>query len=127
MSKPPAIDLAMTRGDTYPILGAITRAGAAVDITGGTLWMTAKRAVTDDDASAVFQLDNAALGGIEFVSAVGGTYRVTVPPDATAELSGHVVLVYDVQLEDVDENVYTVARGNLTVVPDVTITTNETP
>ncbi len=122
--KPPVVDIEMTRGDTFPLLGAITNAGVVVDLTDGKIWMTAssKAGSAIDDADALFQLTSDGPE-VVFVSAIGGTYRITIPPSATRGLLGLTKIPYDVQFVDASGDVHTVVRGLLTIVPDVTIET----
>lgn len=117
-------DYTMFRGDTLIFDGtATTAAGAAQDLTGCTLWMTAKYAKTDADSAAVFQLSSGALGGIAIGAGTGGTFTVTVAPSKTSGLTAKKTLYYDVQLEDAMGNFYTVDSGTITVDLDVTVTT----
>lgn len=118
-----SLNLLMVRGDTYQFDIAVTNNGTAVDLTGMTIRFTAKRNVRDADVSAVIALSTATTG-ISVLSATAGTARITIPSSATTGLAAHKVeLPYDIQLVDSSSNVFTVTRGVLTIVPDVTVTT----
>lgn len=112
----------MRRGDTYTFSLAVTQAGSAFNLTGGSVRMTAKWAYTDADVAAVF---TRTIGsGISIVSASGGLTTVTIAPANTSSLPGNLVnLVYDIQVTDASDNIYTIVDGILTVLPDVSITT----
>ena len=114
-------DLEMYRGDTAPFIGAAVNGdGNPRDITTDTLFFTAKTDISDTDLEAVIALETGS--GIEATDAVEGLFLVTIPPSATTSLviTEPVVLQYDIQLVDEDDNVYTMDRGTLTVIPDVT-------
>lgn len=112
----------MIRGDTKVLTITVTRDGQPYDLTGHTLWLTAKRTPTDADSAAVFQLSTTA-GGITITNAAGGVARAEIAPTHTESLPAVVNrLVYDVQIADGTGGVYTVASGELVVRPDVTIT-----
>ena len=116
-------DLTMTRGDTFVWDGAVTTAAGTVqDITGCTLWMTAKYSKSDLDSAAVFQKK---IGtGIVVAAPTGGTYVVTVDPTDTSGLTRTAALYYDVQIKDGASKVVTIASGTLTVTTDVTLSTS---
>lgn len=93
------------------------------DITGYTIWFTAKNQYPDTDNRAVAQLDNAAVGGVVIESANPGKFSVAMPPTATRDFpDSDVALVYDLQLEDTTGRVSTIEVGTITVSPDVTRT-----
>ena len=123
------MDYVMYRGDSLMLDLAITQKNnnvvVPVDLTGATLWMTAKYKITDTDASAVFQIttptdikiDEDPLSGRATVIVPGSaTLSVTYPPDSES-----VRLIYDIQVKTQTGIVQTVARGYLTVMEDVTI------
>lgn len=115
-----SVNLKMVRSDTYAFEIAVILNGAAVDLTGGTLTMTAKWDVVDLDANAVF-VRSTGNGGIAVTNAVGGLATVTIASTNTTALPAHTVnLVYDIQLVNTLGSIYTVLNGILTVVPDVT-------
>lgn len=106
-------------GDTVLFDLAITRDGLPVDLTGATLWFTAKRSPADVDADAVFQKSTGS--GISVSDAAGGLARVTVAPTDTSTLSNtDQTLECDVQLKEADGTVTTVARGQLILIPQIT-------
>lgn len=118
-----SLNLKMVRRDTYKFDATIILNGDPVDLTGGTVRMTAKWSVSDSDADAVFQLSSASASEIEIVSAVDGQIRVTISSSNTEDLPYRKTeLPYDIQFVDVSGSVYTVLYGTLTVVPDITRT-----
>lgn len=109
----------MFRGDSLRLYLAITRDGSPVDLTGGKLWMTAKRSPADTDAMAVFQVSSPA-DGISIVDALGGLAEIRVPPEATSSLTSVTKLTYDIQLKEAVGLVTTLETGALTVNTDIT-------
>lgn len=118
-----SLNLKMVRRDTYKFAATIVLDGEPVDLTGGTVRMTAKWSVSDADDDAVFQLSSTIPSEIEVTSAVDGEILVTIASALTDSLPYRKVeLPYDIQFVDVSGNVYTVLYGTLTIVPDVTRT-----
>lgn len=94
MRYPPT--LTMRRGDTsgWSAL-AVQPDGSPLDLTGYTLWFTAKRAIADTDAQAVFQLTNGA--GITITDAAAGAFAINPRRADTSSLTEDVRLYVDVQ------------------------------
>ena len=113
----------MFRGDTKAITLTIQRNNAAVNLTGMTIWLTAKRKVSDLDAAAIFQKSTA--GGIVVSSpATAGIAVATIAPADTSGLEDEILnLVCDVQVKDSGGTITTVSSFTLQVLPDVTRTT----
>ena len=80
---------------------------------------TAKASHDDTDAEAVFSLT---LGdGIEVIDDFDSIIEITIPPPATAALTGRTTVLYlDVQAVDTAGAPWTLAAGRLTVRADVT-------
>lgn len=107
-------------GDTIALQVTLSRNGVPIDLTGATLWFTAKDDLDDLDADAVFQKKTGGLG-IAVTSAVNGQATVTIPPADTASLVNEPqTLECDVQLLEADGTLTTVARGQLILQPQVT-------
>ena len=117
-----AVAISMTRGDTFTFNLAVTQSGAAYNLTGASIRMTAKWNYTDADNAAVF---SRTIGsGITVTNAAGGLATVSIAPSNTSSLPATTTnLYYDIQVTDSGANIYTVAYGVLTVNPDVSITT----
>lgn len=110
-------DLTMYRGDTGRWPFAVAEDGSATNLTGGSLVFTVKRAYTDSG----YVIRRTIGDGITVTSASGGSIVVSLPPSATADLPPYPSqFVWDLQLTEADGDVWTVARGNLFVEPDVT-------
>lgn len=122
-------NLYIVRGDSKTLNRQAMVNGVAVDITGGTLRMTAKRRYADQDSDAVF---TKTIGnGITITNPAQGLFTVAIVPADTRTVSGldenndsevPILLVYDLQLKDVNGSIYTGQRGQLTVLPDVSVT-----
>lgn len=92
-----------------------------VNLTGATIWFTAKYAVADPDERAVMRLNNQALSGVTIVNATGGQFSVTGPLLATVQFpDAETDLFFDIQYKDASGHVFTVERGSLAILPDVT-------
>lgn len=118
----------MYRGDTLILDLSVTQTldgiTTPVDLTGATLWMTAKKKATDKDAAAVFQLTTPTDIVIDG-DPLSGRAVVTVPPTGTSDLTyaegiAQIDLLYDIQVETQTGIVQTVAAGRLSVVRDIT-------
>lgn len=110
----------IVRGDTTFLDLTVTLAGVAQNITGWDLWFTAKHRVGDPDNQAVIQ-KRLSTGGISVVSAAAGTAFVALLPGDTSSLPATTVKLFaDVQGKDGAGNIYTLQRGTLTVLADVT-------
>jgi hypothetical protein len=115
----------MSRGDTLQLaIQVLQDNGAPQNLTGFTVWFTAKYTVYDADLRSVFALDNISPGGnggVVLTFPTIGEFTVTGPAVATQGFpDGVVTLVYDVQVEDASGNLTTVETGTLAVNPDVT-------
>lgn len=119
-----AKNLAFSRGDTVLLALTITAGSAAEDLTGATLFFTAKAELTSADTGATIRKNSSGVGGITITSAVGGTAQVTISPGDTSGLpASETFLFYDVQLKRASGDIFTVAEGTILVYPDVTILT----
>jgi hypothetical protein len=109
-------DLCWTRGDSGRLDVTVKQAdGTAYDLTGATLFLTVKNALTDADGAAVIRKevtshDNAA-GGISH-------FDLLTTDNATA-----ATRFYDVQLKTSDSKIYTLFGGLWKVLSDVTART----
>lgn len=114
------LNLTMVRADTYSFDIAVVLNGVPINLTGGTLRMTAKWRVTDPDADEVFSVSTPS-SGIVFVDAIVGTATVTIASDLTdvEEIPYHKIdLPYDIRYTDSGGNIFTVMRGLLTILPN---------
>lgn len=111
--------LEITRGDTTTLNVSCfqTDGVTPLNITGYTLWFTAKYVVADADPG-VFQKTTTA-GGITITNAAGGIATVSLVPTDTSSLAG-VVLLWDLQGKDPSGNITTLASGTLTITADIT-------
>jgi hypothetical protein len=109
-------DLTWTRGDSGRLDVTVKESdGTAYDLTGATLFLTVKNALTDADSAAVIRKevtshDNAA-GGLSH-------FDLLTTDNATA-----ATRFYDVQLKTSDAKIYTLFGGLWKVLADVTART----
>jgi hypothetical protein len=116
-------NLLMVRGNTFRFAENIAVDTVPVNLTGATIRMTAKWAVTDSDPNAVFQISNATSAITIVGAAADGNIQVSVPAASTLSLPlRKVELPYDIQLIESSGNVSTVRYGTLTILPNVTLT-----
>lgn len=117
----------MFRGDSFVFEVNVLQADCAPqNITGWSMWFTAKYFVADYDTQAPIKLGTISpLSGITFTNALAGQAEVTIPSVATAGFPDTPTkLVYDVQVKDTTGRVFTIETGTLTVNPDVTRATS---
>lgn len=109
-------DLTWTRGDTGRLDVTVKQAdGTAYNLTGATLFLTVKNALTDADSAAVIRKEvtshDSATGGLSH-------FDLLTTDNATAASR-----YYDVQLKTSDSKIYTLFGGLWKVLADVTART----
>jgi hypothetical protein len=111
-------DLCWTRGDSGRLDVTVTQSdGAAYDLTGCTLFLTVKNALTDADSAAVIRKEVTSHDAPESGES---HFEIATTDNATAG-----VRFYDVQLVTDLGDVFTLFGGVWRVVGDVTIRTEE--
>lgn len=109
------------RGDTFSLTLNVKLKGQPVDLTGASLAFTAKRWCDlweTDDSKAVIKKTTAPDDGITITNAAKGIAVLRVPPSETTELDG--VVYFDIQLTTANADVFTVERGKITIISDIT-------
>lgn len=123
MSDPTIVtqQLRMFRGDTPTFqLTVLNRDLNPFDLTGYSIWFTAKRNLDDSDINALFQISTI-TGHIIVTDAVGGIAQIIPPASATYSLTSDAQVFFDIQIRNAGlTRTYTVARGHLSIVRDVT-------
>lgn len=118
------LNLKMIRGNDYSFNIQVILNGNAVNLSGGTLRMTAKWNLTDSDANEVFSVFSP-NNGITFISQTNGTATVTIASGLTniAAIPFHRVdLPYDIEYTDQSGKIFTVMYGTLTILPNASRT-----
>jgi hypothetical protein len=116
-------DLTIYRSDTVKLNLAVTSGGSIYNLTGSSIWFTAKNQYSDLDAAAVFQ-KSTLNGGIVITNPTQGIAQVTIASADTLLVPNlKTILVWDAQIKDSQGNIYTIASGRLIVLPEVTRTT----
>lgn len=119
---------AIYRGDSLPLALTITQVvdgvKVPVDLTGATIWMTAKRHYKDTDLQAVFQVKTPTDIIIDG-DPTTGKCTIIVPGAKTQDMvfAENVLtqdLLYDIQVKTQLGIIQTVEVGKLTVTVDVT-------
>jgi hypothetical protein len=112
--------LEMTRGDqpTFFVGPVRDRDGAIVDITGTTLWWTAKAHIRDEDEDALIAKTTA--DGISIPLGSDGLATITLERADTDSFPETTVLYWDLQEVDGIDVLQTLARGRIVVHADVT-------
>lgn len=110
----------MHRGDSAAFDLTITKNAVAVNLTGSTLRFTAKRDKADPDADAIISKVSSDASQIEITNAAGGLATVHLVPADTEDLTEQTTLLYDVQVKDATNKVFTLVEGKLKIKLDVT-------
>ena len=106
-------NLEALRGDTKVFnLTFKTAAGVAIDITGWSIWMTIKTAVTDTDPGAL------QTKVTSHTNPTGGLSNITLTAAQTNSLSG--AYYYDIQIKKADSTIETVLIGKIVFSDDIT-------
>ena len=124
--------LSMQRGDGLEIELAVTKTQAGIttaqDLSTGSVWLTAKKALGDADLAVVFKLSSSGSpGGISVIfPASAGAALATILPDHTSDLparpAGEFTRLYvDAVYVDADGKQHTFQTGTLDVYTDVLI------
>ncbi len=93
-----------------------------INLSNGVLYFTAKWAPTDSDASVVFQKSSPS-SGITFLSAPDGTANIKISKIDTGILPYHdTLLYYDIKFIDATSEPFTLMRGQLLVLYNITRT-----
>jgi len=109
-------DVCWTRGDSGRLDVTVTQAdGAAYNLTGSTLFLTVKNALTDADSAAVIRKE---VTSHDDATAGESHFEIATTDNATAG-----VRFYDVQLKDSTDKIFTLFGGVWRVVADVTART----
>ena len=115
MSKPTALNIDLYKGDNYSWQFRFTSAGVVENITGWTLYFTAKRYLSDPDINAIIQ---------KIVTThTDPTNGVTTVSMSHVETNALPVgtWFYDVQIKTAADEIYTVFKGQFKVWADVTL------
>jgi hypothetical protein len=115
--------LEIIQGNTVRLDAVITvDGGTAADLTGCSLWFTVKEKRSDSDDDAIIQKKSPPGSGITITDAAGGTARITLTPEDTAELNPNRQYFFDVKIKTPTDDVYTPdgLYGTIRVVPWVT-------
>ena len=101
------------RGDDFGMELTFTdTAGAIIDITGWTFFLTVKKLRTDPDSAAVISVD--ASPSLPLT----GVVQIQVPHEQTDDLAG--TYYYDIQYTKADQTIQTLTRGGITFKEDIT-------
>jgi hypothetical protein len=118
----------LTRGDdetlNLSVLQSPAPGAAAQDITGWTIWLTAKRSLTDTDPG-VFQRSTSA-GGITITNGTAGLATITIIPANTTPVDNLLpgtILEFDIQGKDGSNKIKTLSRGQFRIVGEITLAT----
>jgi hypothetical protein len=111
------------RGDTIIMDAAVSQGGIALNITGYSIWFTAKPNIADNDlTSGVIQ--KTIGSGIVVVDAAKGLIRITIAPADTANITQDTIYQCDVQIKNTATGeISTTAKGTMKVELDVTKST----
>jgi hypothetical protein len=115
MSKPTLYNIDIYQGDDYSWGFEFTANDVPIDITGWSIYLTAKRNITDPDSSAVIQkIVTSHTDPVNGKSAMNLTHTET---DAFPE----GILIYDIQIKTLAGEIHTIYKGQMKVSADVTL------
>lgn len=90
-----------------------------MDLTGGTVWFTVKRRLTDDDSRALIQKTSSANSTI--VDPSMGLVKIVIESTETSVFPDWFNnYVYDLVVKDASDNIICTSAGTLGVYPTVT-------
>ena len=107
-------DLSMVRGDDKTINLTFQENGSALNISGGTVFLTIKNKYEDSDTNAIYVTENST-----HTVAISGTSSVTINSGSSINFTPGD-FKYDIQYKAGGGTISTPARGKFTVYPDVT-------
>lgn len=111
-----ANEISVYRGDTKTINLTFTNSsGSAIDISGWIVFFTVKLRSdnSNDDTNAVIQKDISAHDN----AANGETSFTLTTTDTDLQIGSYI---YDIQIKDTDDDIYTITVGTFTVNQDIT-------
>jgi hypothetical protein len=110
----------MKRGDTKVFdYAVVDEDDVAVDLTGATVWFTAKTSPLLADSAATIAITSVG-GDITKTAGTGGTGVITIPAASTSALTVATLLYYDLQVKDTVGRIFTADEGELMVTLDIT-------
>lgn len=110
-------ELEAYRGDTIRLSVPVIRNSSPVDLTGSTIYFTAKRKKNDLDVDAVIQ--KSTDDGIIITDAELGQALIVIAPIDTSSLEDEPRLYCDVEVIEANGTRTTVANGRLTIKYDI--------
>lgn len=120
MTFPAIIRLKAIRGKDIPIYLGVDLNDKQYDMTGGTIWFTVKRFITDGDSAALLQKKSPVAALI--VDAVSGLIKIPISNTEWEKFPlWYQDFICDLQLLDANLKVTEVAVGTLSVYPSVTL------
>jgi len=112
------VNIQTSQGDSFSrIINFTNSAGAAIDITGYTFYLTVKKDVADLDAAAKI---SATVTPEQLVSPASGSVTISVSKTTMATVAPGTYL-YDIKYKKGDGTVFTALSGNFTVTPTITL------
>ena len=115
MSKPSVLTIEIYKGDNYSWEFHFTSAGVVENITGWSIYFTAKRYITDTDSQAIIQkIITTHTNPTQGISQLSFSHTET-------EAFPVGVWFYDVQIKTPADEIYTIFKGQFKVLADVTL------
>jgi hypothetical protein len=111
-----------SHGDRFLLAVTVKIDGVATDVTAWTqFWFTAKKRVGDPDSAAVFQKTlTGGSAGITKTTPLSGLLQVSIAEADTSALANVPLKLFcDLRGKDGSGDIWTLARGFLTILPSV--------
>lgn len=107
-----ASKITIDRGTTRTITGTITNGGAAVDITGATVFLTVKTAEFSSDTTDSDAIISKTI--TSFATPQLGLYTITINPVDTATIAKGTYY-YDLKIKYVNGTIYKLSEGRIII------------
>lgn len=113
----PQYNLKAMRGDTFiRSLSFVDESGTVIDITGWTIFFTAKNVLSEADAAA-----EVSVNVTSHTSPTGGLTQILASAAAMTIEPGDYF--YDIQIKKADGTIFTILSGKLIVETDISVRT----
>lgn len=105
-------------GDDYDLTLTAQIDGVVIDLSGATIWFTAKEDSIDTDANAKLSYKTDQVTEIEITDAANGIFKVYFREPTTKDIEG--LWPYDIQIKTNAPKIITLCRGDIEFLENLT-------